>query len=73
MLASRVALIGLKDTWGEDFCRAVFHAEYAENRVISEQTVIAEILSKLKVPVDATFAGTQAEDIKARYTKLFKV
>ncbi len=65
VLASRVALIGLKDSWGEDFCRAVFHTEYAENRVISEQTVIADILTKLKVPVDATFAGTQAEDIKA--------
>jgi len=65
VLASRVALIGLKDSWGEDFCRAVFHAEYAENRVISEQAVIADILTKLKVPVDATFAGTLAEDIKA--------
>ena len=65
VLASRVALIGLKDSWGEDFCRAVFHAEYAENRVISEQAVIADILTKLKVPVDATFAGTQAENVKA--------
>lgn len=65
VLASRVALVGLKDGWGEEFSRAVFHAEYAENRVISEQAVIAGILTKLKVPVDATFAGAQAEEIKA--------
>lgn len=65
VLASRVALVGLKDSWGEDFSRAVFHAEYAENRVISEPNVIADILTKLKVPVDATFASAQADDIKA--------
>ncbi|EKS34005.1 2-hydroxychromene-2-carboxylate isomerase [Afipia clevelandensis] len=65
VLASRVALVGLKDIWGEDFSRAVFHAEYAENRVISEQAVIAGILTKLKVPVDATFAAAQADEIKA--------
>lgn len=68
VLASRIALVGLKDTsrkpWGEDFSRAVFHAEYAENRVISEPGVIADILTKLKVPVDATFASAQADEIK---------
>lgn len=70
VLASRVALVGLKDTWGEDFSRAVFHAEYAENRVISEPTVIADILTKLKVPVDATFASAQADEIKAELREL---
>ena len=70
VLASRVALVGLKDSWGEDFSRAVFHAEYAENRVISESTVIADILTKLKVPVDATFASAQADDIKTELRDL---
>lgn len=70
VLASRVALVGLKDTWGEDFSRAVFHAEYAENRVISEPGVIADILTKLKVPVDATFASAQADEIKTELREL---
>ncbi len=65
VLASRVALVGLKEGWGEDFCRAVFHAEYAENRIISEQAVIGDILTKLKVPVDAAFASAQTDEIKA--------
>ena len=65
VLASRVALVGLKDSWGQNFSRAVFHAEYAENRAISEPAVIADILTTLKVPVDATFASAQTDDIKA--------
>ena len=64
VLAARVSLVGFKAGWGEDFSRAVFAAEYGENRVISEQSVIAEILAKLAIPVEATFAGAQADSIK---------
>lgn len=70
VLASRVALAGLTDDWGHDFSRAVFLAEYAENRVISDQGVIADILTKLNVPVDATFARAQGDDIKAELRDL---
>lgn len=48
----------------------MFHAEYAENRVISEPGVIADILTKLKVPVDATFASAQADEIKTELRDL---
>jgi 2-hydroxychromene-2-carboxylate isomerase len=64
VLAARVSLVGFKAGWGEDFSRAVFVAEYGENRMISEQSVIAEILTRLAIPVEATFAGAQADDIK---------
>ncbi len=30
LLAARVALVGLGESWGEPFCRAVFQAEFAE-------------------------------------------
>jgi len=30
VLAARVALVGLGEGWGEDFCRAVFNAEFAQ-------------------------------------------
>jgi 2-hydroxychromene-2-carboxylate isomerase len=62
--AARVALVGFKAGWGEDFSRAVFVAEYSENRVISDQGVIADILTKLAVPAAATFASAQADAIK---------
>src|SRR5262252_9634001 len=34
LLAARVALIGLAQTWGEDFCRATFSAEFTDGRRI---------------------------------------
>lgn len=63
--ASRVALVGLQEGWGEDFSRAIFRAEYVDNRVISDQAVIADVLTQIKVPVDATFAKAQSDEIKA--------
>ena len=32
--AARVVLVGLADAWGEDFCRAVYRAEFGEGRRI---------------------------------------
>jgi 2-hydroxychromene-2-carboxylate isomerase len=64
--ASRVALVGLQEGWGEDFSRAIFRAEYVDNRVISDQAVIASVLTHLKVPVDATFAKAQSDEIKSK-------
>ena len=32
LLASRAALVGLDEGWGEDFSRAVYRAEFAEGR-----------------------------------------
>src|SRR3954452_20275619 len=34
LLAARVALVALEDGWGEDFSRAVYAAQFAENRNI---------------------------------------
>jgi len=70
VLAARVALVGLKYTWGQDFSRAVFHAEYGQKRVISEQRVIAEILHALNVPAEATFAAAQTDAIKGELRDL---
>ena len=47
LLAARVALVGLGDGWGEEFCRAVFQAEFAEGRRIDDPGVIRDILAGL--------------------------
>jgi hypothetical protein len=43
LLASRVALVGLNTTWGEEFCRTVFLADggsaFSARRVLSLRTV----------------------------------
>jgi 2-hydroxychromene-2-carboxylate isomerase len=65
VLAARVGIVGLKESWGQDYSRAVFLAEYAENRDISDQTVIGDILTRLKVPVEATAAKAQSDAVKS--------
>ena len=66
VLAARVALIGLAQNWGEDFCRAVYTAEFGGGRNIGEQTVIAEILGSLGQDADAILAQAQSDTIKTQ-------
>ena len=49
VLAARVALVGLADHWGEDFCRAVYHAEFADGRRIDETATIGAIFRALRL------------------------
>jgi 2-hydroxychromene-2-carboxylate isomerase len=66
VLAARVALVGLAQSWGEEFCRAVYTAEFGAGRNIGELAVISEILSDLGQNSDAVLADTQADTIKAQ-------
>jgi 2-hydroxychromene-2-carboxylate isomerase len=49
VLAARVALVGLKEKWGKNFCLALFRAEFAEGRRIDDAGAIGEILARMKV------------------------
>ena len=62
--AARVALVGLEATWGEDFCRAVYRAEFAEGNRIDAPETIRDILEKLNVDADAAMAAAQTDAIK---------
>lgn len=66
LLAARVAMAGMDDGWGEDFTRAVYLAEFADGKTISEQSVIGDVLGKLRLPVDATLARAQSDDNKSK-------
>jgi 2-hydroxychromene-2-carboxylate isomerase len=66
ILAARVALIGLAQPWGEDFCRAVFSAEFADGRRIDDPETMSAILSKLKVEPSAALAAAVSDDNKTR-------
>ena len=66
LLAARVALIGLANAWGEDYCRAVYRAEFGEGRAVSESATIAGILNELGQDADAVLKRAQSEAIKAR-------
>ena len=66
LLASRVALVGLDDEWGEDFCRAAYRAEFADGRPIDRPETIAVILADLKLDAAAVLMMAQSSDIKER-------
>ena len=65
LLAARVALIGLSASWGEEFCRGVFRAEFGECRQIDNPTVIADILSQLHIESAPALEAARTETSKA--------
>jgi 2-hydroxychromene-2-carboxylate isomerase len=66
VLAARVALVGLEADWGEQFCRAVFTAEFGEGRQIGDTAAIGDILRALGQPADEVLARATSDAIKAK-------
>jgi len=66
LLAARVALAGLDNGWGEDFCRAVFRAEFADGRRIDDEAIIGDVLGGLRVDPQPVLAAARSDEIKAR-------
>jgi 2-hydroxychromene-2-carboxylate isomerase len=66
LLATRVALVGLDEGWGEQFVRCVYRAEFGDGCTISEPASIAELVASLGVDPGPALARGQSEVIKAR-------
>jgi 2-hydroxychromene-2-carboxylate isomerase len=66
LLAARLALVGLADGWGEDFCRAVFRAEFADGARIDDAAVIGGILTGLKLDPTSALTAAQTDGNKQR-------
>ena len=66
LAAARVALVGLADHWGEEFCRAVYRAEFGEGRRIDDPDLLAALLAGLGVDPAPVLSAAQSADIKAR-------
>jgi len=80
LLAARVALAAESEPWGPDFVRAVFRANFAEDRPIGDPGVVSEILEHLGQPAapwleraaqPATKARLRAQGEEARRLGLF--
>lgn len=65
LLAARVAIAGAAEPWLPDFVRAVFHANFAQDREIADRAVIGELLDELDVPAAALLARADSEFVKA--------
>ncbi len=59
LLAARVALVGLAQDWGEEFCRAIYHAEFGEGRNLAEPATITSVLVALGQDADAVMHQAQ--------------
>src|SRR5438093_3230519 len=66
LLAARVALAALDQPWGEDFCRALFCAQFAEGRRIDDAAAVGDVLARLKIEPQPVLAAAQSDAIKAR-------
>lgn len=64
LLAARVALVGLVEAWGEDYCRAVYCAEFGEGRTVEEADTIGSVLEKLGQAAEAVLNRAQSNEIK---------
>ena len=66
VLAAGVALVGLAQEWGEEFCRAAYRAEFGAGRNIGEAALIADILNTLRQDAGAVLEQAQSDAIKAQ-------
>jgi len=66
VLVSRVACAAEGQPWHGDFIRAVFRANFAEDRDISQPSVVAELLGGLGVDAERVLAAAVTEENKAR-------
>jgi 2-hydroxychromene-2-carboxylate isomerase len=66
LIAARVALIGLRESWGEEFCLEVFRSQFGEGRHIDDAEAIAQILARLEIAPDPVLKAAQSDDNKAR-------
>ncbi|HUO88685.1 MAG TPA: 2-hydroxychromene-2-carboxylate isomerase [Rhizomicrobium sp.] len=63
--AARIALAGEKDGWTAAFTRAVYAANFAEQKDISDDAVLAAILRGIGVDADAAQAAANTAENKA--------
>ena len=71
LLAARVALVGLgtasaEQSWGEQFCRAVFLAEFCDGLQIDDVAVLSDILARLNVKPEPVLDAARTDTNKAR-------
>lgn len=66
LLAARVACLAAAEPWLPGFVRAVYHANFAEDRDISNPGVVGAILTDLGQPATGVLAAAQTPACKER-------
>jgi 2-hydroxychromene-2-carboxylate isomerase len=66
VIAARVACTAASESWGPDFVRAVYHANFVEDREIGDVAVIGAILTGLGIDAGVMLTRVQTPNVKAR-------
>ncbi len=66
LVGARVACVGAIEDWGPDFVRAVYHANFVEDRETGDRDVVAAILTRLGVDAEKTLAEAESPATKAQ-------
>jgi 2-hydroxychromene-2-carboxylate isomerase len=64
ILASRAAIVALAEGWGEDYCRAVYTAEFGQGRDIGQPETLLAVLTALGQDAAAIVARAQTDEVK---------
>jgi len=64
LLAARTTLVGLSEGWGVAFSKALFRANFAEDRDIASPAVLRPILRSLDVDAERALARAVSPEIK---------
>lgn len=64
VFAARIALVGLQEGWGQDFCKRVFLAEFGGAQDISDPQILAALAADAGAGPDVTVRAVSGE-IKA--------
>lgn len=66
LMAARLALLGQKDGWTPAFSRAVYTAQFAGQKDISDASVLSEILKSLELDAPRLLRETEDPEVKDR-------
>jgi 2-hydroxychromene-2-carboxylate isomerase len=66
LLAARVALVGADAPWRTEFVRAVYRANFADDRDITDAAVVRDLLAQVGADAPAVLEAAQAPDNKER-------
>src|SRR5262245_30086170 len=66
LLAARIALLGADRRWGPDFVRAVYRANFADDRNIADAAVVSQLLGALGLEAAVILEAATSPENKQR-------
>jgi 2-hydroxychromene-2-carboxylate isomerase len=66
LIAARVALVGLRELWGEEYCLEVFRSQFGEGQRIDDAEAIGRILARLEIAPGPVLKAALGDENKTR-------